>query len=132
MGLVEIVKSLVNRQPPIAMDRLREARPKRNPVVTWIEAEEGIVLDMPLAESTNRFSQALARWSKSSPTKKFELEPVGAYVWELCDGVHTVDGIARKLRSRYRMNRLEADASLAAFLQMLSQRGLISIMVKKK
>lgn len=59
--------------------------------------------------------------------KSFELEPVGALVWSLCDGRHTFESISQKLRDRYKMNRLEADAALSAFLKMLGQRGLITV-----
>jgi len=64
--------------------------------------------------------------------KQFELEPIGAFVWNLCDGKHTFEGISKKLREHFKLNRLEADASLSAFLQMLSQRKLITMMVSQK
>jgi hypothetical protein len=60
------------------------------------------------------------------------LEPVGAFVWSLCDGKHTFEGISRKLREEFKLSRLESDASLSAFLQMLSQRKLITMMVAEK
>ena len=66
---------------------------------------------------------------KVSDTKKFELEPVGAFCWQLFDGQNTVETISRKLREAYKMNRLEADASLNAFLQMLSAKSLITLQV---
>lgn len=131
MGLVDVVKGIVApRTPRIEIERLRKAKPMRNPFVEWeMDAEGNALLQAPLALQNPGLWGALARKMKAPNMKRFELEPVGALVWEHCDGKHTVETISRKLRERYKMNRLEADASLAAFLQMLSQRRLITLMV---
>jgi hypothetical protein len=52
---------------------------------------------------------------------------VGAFVWSLCDGEHSFAQIVQELRSEYKMNRLEAETALAAYLQTLGQRGLITL-----
>ncbi len=80
--------------------------------MTWEGLDDGTAaLDAPLAQQGRGFAAMLARWMKAPTTKKFELEPVGAFVWSLCDGAHSFDAISRKLRERYKMNRLEADAA---------------------
>ena len=61
-----------------------------------------------------------------------ELEEVGAFVWNLCDGKNSFEFIAKKLGAQFRLSRLESEASLTAFLQMLSQRKLITLMVASK
>ncbi len=71
----------------------------------------------------------LARWARMPDTKEFELESVGAFVWDLCDGQHTTESIARKLRDRYKMNRLEAETALGAYLETLSRRRLIVLAI---
>lgn len=125
MGLDRLIG---RRAPVMDMERLRKARPVRNEFIEEETQEDGsIVLVAPLEEQGRGMMALMARWMKLPPEKKFELEPVGAFVWSLCDGSHTVDAIARKLRERYKMNRLEADAALAAFLRMLGQRRLISL-----
>ncbi len=133
MGLVDLVKSRVNGRPPIELDQLRSSKPLQNPTVTIQMCEDGSALiEAPLDVKNDRLSKAIKKWSKTDSTRKFELEPVGAFVFSLCDGQHTFEKISKKLRDKYKMNRLEADASLTAFLQTLSQRGLITLMVAKK
>ena len=128
MGLADLAKRRFGGRPAVSAERLRKAKPLRNPLVAWESLEDGTAaLDAPLAQQGRGFMGMLARWMKAPATKKFELEPVGAFVWSLCDGAHTFDGISRKLRERYKMNRLEADAALSAFLQTLSQRRLVSL-----
>ncbi len=68
-------------------------------------------------------------WARGATHRTFELEPIGAFVWGLCDGQRTVEGIARALREQFKLNRVEAEAALVAFLQTLSRRGLITLLM---
>ncbi len=129
MGLVELAKRAMRHREPLAPEVLRTARPYRNSeVVTHPQEDGSVVLVAPLQGRVKGLAGWVAARTKTPPERKFELESVGAFVWELCDGEHSFDLISRKLRERYKMNRLEADASLSAFLQMLGQRRLISLL----
>jgi hypothetical protein len=132
MGLVNLAKKTFEGRKPMDPDVLRKAKPVRNPAVEWEVNDDGCaLLQAPLETQGRGIMAAVAKRMKVPDKKQFELEPVGALVWEHCDGKHTVEAISRKLRDRYKMNRLEADAALSAFLQMLSQRRLITLMVGK-
>jgi hypothetical protein len=126
LGLVELIRERVDPRPRFSAEQMKRARPMRNPNVKWEIGTGGeLLLEAPLAEQGRGFSAWMARRMNMPVTKKFELEPVGAFLWELFDGQHSFETLSKKLREEYRMNRLEADASLGAFLQMLSQRKLI-------
>ena len=133
MGLVDLIKNKVEKKPTILPDQLRKSKPLRNPAVQYKVIETGEALLEALLENQGRsMAGTLAKWMKMpDATRKFELEPVGAFVWEMCDGKTTFDTMSKKLREKYKMNRLEAEASLTAFLQMLSQRKLITLLVAK-
>jgi hypothetical protein len=132
MGLVELARRWVEPKPAPAPELLRKQRPLRNPIVVETHAPEGATyLTAPLEIQGRGYAAWLAKRMKAPDTKTFELEPVGAFVWSLCDGRHTFDAISRKLSAEYKMNRMEADAALGAFLQTLSQRGLITLAPKK-
>ncbi|RYG45901.1 PqqD family protein, partial [bacterium] len=90
------------------------------------------VLRAPLDSQPRPWLAKLARKMKLPETRTFELESVGATVWELCDGKRNFGAIADELRKRYKMNRLEAEASLTAFLQTLTQRRLITMLLPKE
>lgn len=133
MGLAELATQWLGRPPKIDRDALRSAKPLRNPGVTWEAMEDGsLELRCPLESYGKGLMAAFARRAKLPSEKKIELEPVGALVWLHCDGKHTFGEISRKLRDSYQLNRIEADAALAAFLQTLGQRRLITLMVKDK
>jgi len=72
----------------------------------------------------------LIRAASQPIVKRYELEEVGAFVWSQIDGKRTLESISKLLQSKYKMNRLEADSSLVAFVQLLAERGLITLLVK--
>lgn len=129
MALAEL-KRLVGGSPRrLPREVYDHALPMRNALVEVDPLEDGLRLRAPLQTQGTGFMGILARWAKMPDTKEFELEAVGAFVWDLCDGRHTTHTIARKLRERFRMNRLEAETALAAFLELLSRRRLIHLTV---
>ncbi len=133
MSLAAKITRLLDKREQLTKEQLRRARPQRNPSVETEDLEDGgAVLSAPLDIKGPRLMAAVAKKMKAPDRRKIELEPVGASVWRLCDGKHTFEAISKDLRSQYKMGRLEADASLEAFLQMLSRRGLVAMMVGKK
>lgn len=127
------LKALIQgKRPQFKEQQLRKAKPLRNPVAEWEVHEDGSALiSAPLAKTGKRFEKWIQKFAKRPATKTFELEPIGAFVWGMCDGKHTFETMARKLRERYKMNRTEAEAALQAFLLMLNQRGLITMFFPK-
>ncbi len=133
MGLVDLAKSVFERRTKIDPAALRKSKPARNTFVESETLEDGsIILSAPLSTQGRGIMGRIAERAGKPNTKSFELEPVGAFVWNLCDGKHTFEAISKKLREEYKLSKLEADASLSAFLQMLSQRKLITMMVSNK
>lgn len=132
MELVRELKRFVSPAPSMSQDDLRRAKPEQNPVVESHPQEDGsIILVAPLEQQGRGALAWIAKKMQMPSTKSFELEPVGAFVWANCDGKQTFETISRKLRDRYKMNRLEADAALTSFLQTLGQRRLISLKMGK-
>ena len=133
MGLARLAGRFFDTRRRLDAQSLRLAKPYRNPSVTFEEAEGGVLyLQAPLSTQGRGVMGKIASRMGKPDTKKFELEEVGAFVWQLCDGTHSFEGISKKLRERYKMSPLEADASLTAFLEMLGQRRLITLIVKEK
>lgn len=71
----------------------------------------------------------VARWLKAPAQKTVELEEIGSLVWACCDGQHSFESIAKKLRDRFRMSRLESESALAEFVRMLQARNLVAVVV---
>jgi len=69
----------------------------------------------------------LARRANSPTHHEIELDEIGAFVWEHCDGKRNVAGIAAALSKRYKITSHEAEASLLDFIDSLRQRGCITL-----
>ena len=129
--MVGLAKRLFGGRRQLSAADLQKAIPVGNPNVEVLtDDESGILLQYPLSKEGKGWQAFVARARNLDVAKKVELDPVGAFVWRLCDGKHTFEGISRRLREEFKMKRVEADAALGAFLQMLSRRKLITLMVK--
>lgn len=118
------------RKPPKAnKSHMLAAKPVRSP-----EAKEETVsatawrLTVPLRP--RKWAKLVLRVPREL-TRTFELDELGKFVWDACDGKTSVRQIIRKLAKRYNLNEREAEVSTVAFLQTLTKRGLIGIALKK-
>lgn len=104
---------------------LLKLKPTRDPQIKWERDEEGLVrLETDRLQIGRRLLATLLR----VPAKKrIQLDEVGSVVWELCDGEHTVEQIARELMRRYRLDKHEAEVSLMTFFQDLTKRRLVTL-----
>lgn len=121
----------MKRPAKLSTEEIRKAKPARNPDVQERESDGVITLRGP-AQLKGLLGRWIANSVKEQPMKEYELEEIGSFVWGLIDGKRTVDSLAKQLQTKYKMNRLEAETSLHAFLRMLAERGLITLMVKKQ
>jgi hypothetical protein len=52
--------------------------------------------------------------------------PVGSRIWELADGQHTVEEIARRLTEEYAVELSAAQAEVEEFVDALAAKGLLT------
>lgn len=62
--------------------------------------------------------------------RKFELDEMGLFVWNRCDGQTSIEQVLTALAERYSISSRDAEVSTLKFLQMLARRGLIEIETK--
>ena len=137
MGLVsdvtDTLKGLVGGPARMDPKLFQKAKPLRNPKAETQPLDDGgIVVIVDADAEKRRTMRWIAKVAKWDGQKQFELEEVGAFVWSLCDGNHAVQTISKRLQSQYKMNKIEAEVALGQYLQTLSQRGLITMLVPKK
>ncbi len=89
------------------------------------------MLTVPLdMNKGGKLTRLLAKWMRAPSERYVELDEVGGFVWELCDGNHTVETIVQKTGKEYKMNRREAEVSVTMFLQMLHEKNYIGFYKK--
>jgi len=99
------------------------AVPLRNPLVQSNDRSGGVLrLTAPLDPTLLGRLFGTGRTSKS-----FDLDDLGATVWNLCDGRRTVEKIITEFASQRRINLREAQVAVATFLRTLLRRNLITL-----
>lgn len=62
-------------------------------------------------------------------TRKFELDPYGLCVMDLCDGQKNVKHIVKRFAKTHNLNPREAERAVLKFLEMLVKKGLVQMVV---
>jgi hypothetical protein len=126
------------RPPDVDRKQVMTLRPGKNSLITSekkidpeTKEETGeTILIVPQNDKVNRVTKMVAKWMNVPNERKIELDEVGGYVWDLCDGNHTVETIVKKTSQQYKMSRREAEVSVTMFLQMLHERSFIGFYKK--
>lgn len=103
-------------------------KPIKNPYLKWNKSETGEVVITLELKKTKR-TKILSKLFPTPKEKKISLDKMGTFVWERLDGKHTVEKIAKELQDEYKMMRQEAEISLTTFLQQLSKRRFIGVLI---
>jgi len=99
--------------------------PTRNPSITTEPYQDGLRLTISRDQTVMPWYVRLM--PKPPPTRTFEMDHVGALVWELCDGTHTIAQIADVLADEKKLELKEAEVALVNYLRTLAKRGIIAI-----
>ncbi|HLK58050.1 MAG TPA: PqqD family protein [Chthonomonadaceae bacterium] len=119
------------RPPDVDRQDVLVLRPGRNALITWEKLENGTtLLRIPENKSVGWLTRMMAKWLHAPTERKVELDEVGGFVWELCDGKNTIEAIVQKLSREYKMNRREAEVSGTLFLQTLLDKNYIGLYKK--
>ncbi len=116
------------RRPRLSREHALQARPVRNPSLKWEAMDNGEV-QVVLPRRRDAMGKLLSSVFYVPPSKPISLDVVGARVWQLCDGEHTVNDIAEALMEEHKLHRREAEVSLTEFLKMLGKRNMVAFVV---
>lgn len=132
-GLDRIMISLRLRKPQGGLTRQQAmaAWPVRNPALAARTDDDGLVsVDLPRRKDWVGGMLSFLFFVPDS--KPVQLDEVGTFVWNLCDGEHTVNDIAAALAREYQLNRREVEVSLTQYLQTLGKRGMIAFAIARE
>jgi hypothetical protein len=116
------------RPVQITREQAMSARPVRNPSIEATRDEKGEV-SLKIPRRKTRFVNLLARFGGIPEHKIVTLDAIGAGVWDLCDGQHSVKDLVAAVADKHKLSRKEAEVSLVTYLRQLAQRGIIALEV---
>lgn len=113
----------MNRQEALAARPVHLVEAKVLP-----DQDGGAKLTVPLKPM--RWTGAIFRLPAGA-TKTFELDELGLFIWNSCDGKTSVGQMIRRLARERKLTLREVEVATLQFLQTLIRKGLIGVPVKK-
>lgn len=68
---------------------------------------------------------------KPRSRKTYEIDQVGMFVWERCNGTNTVESIIDAFAARYALTFHESRVSVTGYIRQLIKRGMLAIMMNE-
>lgn len=118
----------LKKRPDVDRSKVLKAFPLRNQLITWEMDDKGEAsLVIP---QKDKFWVKLTSKLFMLPDKRVVvLDSIGAYVWQMCDGKHTISQIIKALQKKHQLTRKEAETSLFTFVQQLGKRNFIQFAI---
>jgi hypothetical protein len=121
---------MLRRRQPLSREQSLASMPLHNEAIGAERTDSGDArLTVPRRE--NWWVRVLDRVLYVPKNRRIRLDELGTYVWDLCDGHHTVRDVIRAMSARYKLHRKEAEVSVVTYLRQLARKGLIGIAVPK-
>lgn len=131
MGLFGLFGRKKKDGPELDRQQALESVPMVNQLITIDHDAEGhVVLHVPRKRTS--MVKMIAKLFRLPPYKQIELDELGTYAVELCDGTRSVDEIVDAFADEFQLNRREAEVSMLTYLQTLAKRGIIGFAVEKE
>ena len=118
----------LKKRPDVNRTQVMKSFPVRNQLITWEVDDKG--------EASLVVPQKDQLWLKLAsklfmlPNKRvIVLDSIGTYVWQMCDGKHTISQIIKGVQKQYQLTRKEAETSLFTFMQQLGKRNFIGFAI---
>jgi len=102
------------------MEEYLELIPVRNPKIQLKKIEDKYYLLIPMDSKLDFLARKL-----HGDYRRIELDEMGAYTWELCDGRRTVREIGKALKARFGEDAEPLYERLVTFLFELAKRYLV-------
>ncbi|WP_051931945.1 PqqD family protein [Clostridium sp. KNHs214] len=98
--------------------------PYKNPEIQWERKENLITL---VINRNKAFDKVMQKIFKSPKSVNIELDELGSFVWEKCDGVSNIKDICESLEKRFGKEADPAMERLLTYIKILINNNLIKM-----
>ena len=121
----------LKKRPDMDRTRVMKAFPIRNQLITWEIDDKGeAALVIPQKETL--WIRLVSKLFMLPGKRVIVLDSIGTYVWQMCDGKHTISQIINGVQKQYQLTRKEAETSLFTFMQQLGKRNFIQFAIPQQ
>lgn len=105
------------------------SRPARNELIQWEKTDSGEARITVERQDTWKI-RLLSRIFYVPKERTITLDEVGTEVWQMCNGRTSVAQMIEGLRSKYKLDRKEAEVSLLSYLKTLGQKRFVGFVIE--
>ena len=105
--------------------------PVRNQLITW-EIDDKGEASLVVPQKDKLWVQLASKLFMLPNKRVIVLDSIGTYVWQMCDGKHTISQIIKSVQNQYQLTRKEAETSLFTFMQQLGKRNFIGFAIPQQ
>ena len=116
----------LKKRPDVDRSKVLKAFPLRNQLITW-ELDDKEEASLVIPQKDKFWVRVTSKLFMLPDKRVVVLDSIGAYVWQMCDGEHTISQIIKALQKKHQLTRKEAETSLFTFIQTLGKRNFIQI-----
>ena len=120
--------TLKDSKAKIPYKKLLQAKPKKSEEVDW-DGNGTDSLRIYAKYKKTYFVKFLSRFVDIPEERSFRFNPLGAMVWDLCDGNHSIEEIKGIIMKRSKGDEKEIEKRLIRFINRLSANDLITLEV---
>lgn len=120
--------TLKGTKAKIPYKKLLQAKPKKSEAIEW-DGNGSDSLRIYAKYKKNYLVKFLSRFFEIPEERSFRFNPLGAMVWELCDGTHSVEEIKGIIMKRSKGDEKDIEKRLIRFINRLTANDLITLEV---
>ncbi len=118
--------TLKGTKAKIPYKKLLQAKPKKSDNVEWDgSGVESLKIYAPYKKT--HLVKLLSRFVDIPEERSFRFNQLGAMVWELCDGTHSVEEIKSVIMKRSKGDEMDIEKRLIKFINHLFANDLITL-----
>ena len=118
----------LKKRPDVDRSKVLKAFPLRNQLITW-ELDDKGEASLVIPQQDKFWVRFTSKLFMLPDKRVVVLDSIGAYVWEMCDGEHTISQIIKAIQKKHQLTRKEAETSLFTFVQQLGKRNFIQFAI---
>ena len=118
----------LKKRPDVDRGKVLKAFPLRNQLITW-ELDDKGEASLVIPQKEKLWVRLMSKIFMLPDKRVVVLDSIGSFVWEMCDGNHTISQIIKALQKKHKLTRKEAETSLFTFIQQLGKRNFIQFAI---
>ena len=118
----------LKKRPDVDRTQVMKSYPVRNQLITW-EIDDKGEASLVVPQKDKLWIRLASKLFMLPNKRVIVLDSIGTYVWQMCDGKHTISQIVKGVQNQYQLTRKEAETSLFTFMQQLGKRNFIGFAI---